>query len=119
MPIKRVICWIAIAFVVVSQVQLASRRQATPQAVGASNPSTEPSAVITSYCITCHNQKLRTSGLALDSLDLSKPSENAEVLERVIVRLRARSMPPAGMPRPDAATYRATANELENQIDRA
>jgi mono/diheme cytochrome c family protein len=78
-----------------------------------------PRATFDKYCVTCHNQKLRTSGLALDTLDLSKPAENAEILERVIVRLRARSMPPSGMPRPDAATYRAVATELENDIDRS
>src|SRR5215469_16417475 len=81
--------------------------------------TSSPRETFDKYCITCHNQKLRTSGLALDTLDLSKPGENAEILERVIVRLRARSMPPAGMPRPDATTYRAVATELENEIDRA
>ncbi|MBV8844493.1 MAG: DUF1592 domain-containing protein [Bryobacterales bacterium] len=78
-----------------------------------------PRETFDKYCVTCHNQKLRTSGLALDTLDLSKTAENAELLERVIVRLRARSMPPAGMPRPDATTYRAVAAELENEIDHA
>src|SRR5215469_16666899 len=81
--------------------------------------TSSPRETFDKYCITCHNQKLRTSGLALDTLDLSKPGENGEILERVIVRLRARSMPPAGMPRPDATTYRAVATELENEIDRA
>ena len=82
-------------------------------------PAPNPRAVFDKYCVTCHNQKLRTSGLALDTLDLSQPRANAEILERVILRLRAGSMPPAGMPRPDAATYRAVANALETEIDRA
>ena len=82
-------------------------------------PPPNPRAVFDKYCVTCHNQKLRTSGLALDTLDLSQPQANAEILERVILRLRAGSMPPAGMPRPDAATYRAVANALETEIDRA
>ena len=37
----------------------------------------------------------------------------------MIAKLRAGSMPPAGRPRPDAATYRAVASALENDIDRA
>jgi Protein of unknown function (DUF1587)./Protein of unknown function (DUF1592)./Protein of unknown function (DUF1595)./Protein of unknown function (DUF1588)./Protein of unknown function (DUF1585). len=49
----------------------------------------------------------------------TNPGANAEVWENVIAKLRAGSMPPAGRPRPDAATYRAVASALENDIDRA
>ena len=76
-------------------------------------------AVLDKYCITCHNQKLRTAGLALDSLDVTNPSANAELWEKVIAKLRAGSMPPPGRPRPDAATYHAVASSLETEIDRA
>jgi mono/diheme cytochrome c family protein len=78
-----------------------------------------PRAVLDTYCITCHNQKLRTAGLALDNLDITNPAIEAETWERVIVKLRAGSMPPAGRPRPDAMTYRSVATWLENEIDRA
>ncbi len=78
-----------------------------------------PRQFFDTYCITCHNNKLRTAGLALDTLDVSKPGAHAEVLERVIAKLRAGSMPPQGMPRADAATYRAIATALESEIDRA
>jgi mono/diheme cytochrome c family protein len=80
--------------------------------------SVSPQAVLTKYCISCHNQKLRTGGLSLDNLDATKPSANADVWERVIERLRAGSMPPPGRPRPDAATYHAVASSLETEIDR-
>ena len=76
-------------------------------------------AVLDTYCIACHNQRLRTGGLALDRLDMTNPGANAEVWENVIAKLRTGSMPPAGRPRPDAATYRAVASALENDIDRA
>ena len=81
--------------------------------------SVAPRAVFDKYCVTCHNQKLRTAGLALDTLDATNPSANAEVWERVIGKLRAGSMPPQGNPRPDLETYRAVASWLENEIDRA
>jgi len=71
------------------------------------------------YCVTCHDEELRTAGLALDTLDLSKPGAHAEVLEKVIGKLRSASMPPTGMPRPDSATYRAVYTALENQLDQA
>jgi len=78
-----------------------------------------PQAVLDQYCVTCHNQRLHTAGLALDSLDVTKPAANTEVWERVIAKLRAGSMPPPGRPRPDAATYQSVAGWLEAEIDRA
>ncbi len=79
----------------------------------------DPSSVLNQYCVTCHNQKLHTAGLALDTLDATHPGAKSEVWERVIAKLRAGSMPPPGLPRPDAATYHAVAVSLENEIDRA
>jgi hypothetical protein len=82
-------------------------------------PQTAPRAMLDTYCVTCHNDKLKTAGLTLETVDVTKPSANPEVWERVIEKLRAGSMPPPGRPRPDAATYKATALWLENEIDRA
>src|SRR5438093_3258283 len=83
-------------------------------------PQKDPArGVLDQYCVSCHNEKLRTAGLALDKLDVMHPNSNAEVWERVIAKLRAGSMPPPGRPRPDAATYRAVASSLEGEIDRA
>ena len=82
-------------------------------------PSVRTSETLNKYCVTCHNERLRTGGLALDGLDVAAPGANAEVWERVIAKLRAGSMPPAGRPRPDTNTYRAVAGWLETEIDRA
>jgi hypothetical protein len=79
----------------------------------------DPRVFFDTYCVPCHNQKLRTAGLSLDTLDVSNTGAHAEVWERVIGKLRAGSMPPPGLPRADAATYRAVASRLENQIDQA
>jgi len=70
-------------------------------------------AFLDTYCITCHNQKLHTAGLTLDSVNAAQPSAQAEVWERVIAKLRAGSMPPPGRPRADAATYRLIASSLD------
>jgi mono/diheme cytochrome c family protein len=82
-------------------------------------PPSAPRVLLDQYCISCHNQRLRTGGLALDGLDAAQPSTDAETWERVIVKLRAQSMPPAGRPRPDTATYRAVATMIEREIDKA
>src|SRR4051812_23255561 len=73
---------------------------ASPQNQTTSTPSA-PRAVLDKYCVTCHNQRLRTGGIVLDTLDVTNPSANAEIWERVIGKLRAESMPPPGIPRPD------------------
>src|ERR1700704_1341802 len=57
-------------------------------------------AFVDTYCATCHNQRLKTGGLALDTLDLAAVSQHAPTWEKVVVKLRAGLMPPAGMPRP-------------------
>jgi len=82
-------------------------------------PSPAPKALIDQYCVGCHNQKLHTAGLDLDVLSAAAPGDHAEAWEKVIARLRARSMPPPGRPRPDAAAYRAAAGAIEQDIDRA
>ncbi|MCY3731945.1 MAG: DUF1587 domain-containing protein, partial [Rhodospirillaceae bacterium] len=71
------------------------------------------------YCVVCHNQGALIAGLALDDVDAANPAADADVWERVIVKLRAGMMPPPGMPRPDTATYRAIASSLEADLDRA
>ena len=82
-------------------------------------PPASPRAFLDTYCVTCHNQRLRTAGLVLEGLDAARPAANAELWERVNVKLRAGSMPPPGSPRPNEAVYRTVANALETEIDRA
>jgi hypothetical protein len=81
--------------------------------------STLPSAVFTKYCVTCHNARLKTGGFVLDPADLEHAGARAEVWEKVVQKLRAESMPPAPLPRPDEATYNSTAAWLETELDRA
>ena len=62
-----------------------------------------PGTVINQYCIFCHSKELKTAGVVLEGLDFSQIGPNAPVLERVLRKVRTGEMPPAGMPRPDAA----------------
>lgn len=79
----------------------------------------QPQAVINQYCVTCHNSRLRTGGLALDRLDLNRVAPDAETWEKVARKLRAGMMPPAGAPRPDRKTLDALEASVEGQLDRA
>ena len=76
-------------------------------------------AFLDQSCVGCHNERLRTAGLALDVLDPARPAGDAATWELVIGKLRAGSMPPPGRPRPDAAAYHRVARGLEQGIDDA
>ncbi|HEY1306615.1 MAG TPA: DUF1592 domain-containing protein [Vicinamibacterales bacterium] len=99
-----------------------SAMQAPPaqsQSRSASATTSPIKAVVDTYCLTCHNQKLRTAGLVLEGVDATRPGANAEIWERVIAKLRSGAMPPPGLPRPDSKTYDTAASWLESEIDRA
>ena len=71
------------------------------------------------YCVTCHNERLGTAGLQLDHVDVAQVARDPAVWEKVVRKLRTGMMPPAGRPRPDAATYAALVAHLETALDRA
>ncbi len=77
-----------------------------------------PEAVIRQYCLGCHNAQIKTAGVVIDPASLASPAPQAELWERVIKQLRAKSMPPVGMPRPDAATYERVSFYIEGQLDK-
>ena len=79
----------------------------------------DAAALLERYCVTCHNNSLRTAGLTLEALDPAHPSARAEIWEKVVLKLRAGMMPPPGRPRPDAATYDRLAAFLEAGLDSA
>jgi hypothetical protein len=76
-------------------------------------------ALVNKYCVTCHNARLKTAGLALDQMDPAHIGEAAEAWEKVARKLRTREMPPPGRPRPDDETYSAAAAALESALDSA
>ena len=92
---------------------------AVPRAARAQAPAGEPSrALLDRYCVTCHNDRLQTAGLALDAVDVERVAEHAPVLEKVVRKLRSGQMPPEGRPRPDAAAVDTFLTALEAALDR-
>ena len=90
-----------------------------PRAANAQAPSGELSrALLDRYCVTCHNDRLQTAGLALDAVDFERVAEHAPVLEKVVRKLRSGQMPPEGRPRPDAADVETFLSALEGALDR-
>ena len=81
--------------------------------------ATEYRAVLNRYCTTCHNDRLRTAGLTLESIDVTHVAAGAEVWEKVIRKLRAREMPPPRRPRPDDETYGHFVDWIEAELEQA
>jgi cytochrome c5 len=86
---------------------------------GAAPPASSHRQVVDRYCVTCHNQKLKTAGLMLDDVDLANPGAGAEVWEKVVRKLRTGIMPPPNMPQPSAEDRRALLSFLETSLDTA
>ena len=88
-----------------------------PQRQPTSASSVSPARALNQYCVTCHNDRSRAGGLALDTLDVANVGTNVEVWESALRRLRARAMPPAGSRRPDERGYEQLVSYLETGLD--
>ena len=87
-----------------------------PESVAATG---EHQATLDRYCLTCHNDRLRIAGLALDAADVEAVGDDAATWEKVARKLRTRTMPPSPRPRPDEASYDGLVAYLEAELDRA
>jgi cytochrome c5 len=85
----------------------------------AASPTLDSRAVLDRYCVTCHNERAKIAGLTLDKVDLSNIPANADILEKVVRKVRVGMMPPQGAPRPDPATAAALIAHLTSELDRA
>jgi mono/diheme cytochrome c family protein len=74
---------------------------------------------INKYCVTCHNSRLKTAGLELDTKDAAHVGVDAATWEKVARKLRSGAMPPANARRPDSATADAMVRWLETSLDAA
>ena len=90
-----------------------------PTTLHAQGPAVEPRAVLDKYCVSCHNARLKTGGLALDTAGAARAGDAPEIWEKVARKLRTREMPPPGANRPDDATYRSVIASLEATLDAA
>jgi mono/diheme cytochrome c family protein len=90
------------------------------QTTAGSSASVSPQrAVINQYCMGCHNDKLKTAGLELSTANVDNVGQNPEVWEKVLRKLRARYMPPYGLPRPSEEGYAGLVSYLEKSLDQA
>jgi mono/diheme cytochrome c family protein len=93
----------------------AGGRQQEPAA-----PAPELATLVRTHCVTCHNDRLKTAGLSLQSLDLANVAQDARVWEKVARKLRSGEMPPSTVRnRPDPELAASVVTYLETTLDRA
>jgi hypothetical protein len=76
-------------------------------------------ALLTQYCVTCHNQRLKTGGLTIDAMDFEHVATDAAAWEKVVRKIRTGMMPPSGARRPERKVLDGFAAELETRLDHA
>jgi mono/diheme cytochrome c family protein len=110
--------WTRVA--VVSSLCLALVQMQAQTPVGPAAPSPVISTqrqFLDRYCVTCHNDRLKTGGLTLERADVSRSEAQPEVWENVVRKLRTGVMPPPSMLQPPKADRVAMATWLENSLD--
>jgi len=93
----------------------------SPSTVESAPPaSAEYAGLVGTYCLTCHNDRLKTAGLSLQNVGMADIPEHAPVWEKVARKLRSGEMPPPSVQaRPDGPTAKAFATYLEASLDQA
>ena len=116
---------LVLAFLCLLATQLVSAQPVTAQPTAARSLGQDTPAgaellrtTVRRYCLACHNDRTLTAGLSLQDVDADRVAEHAPVLEKVLQKLRAGEMPPAGRPRPDTATVASLVAGLETALDR-
>ncbi len=74
-------------------------------------------AMLNTYCVGCHNARLKTAGVMFDVLDIKHPAADAEIWEKALRKLRGRLMPPPGSPQPPQADIDAFSTWMEGALD--
>jgi hypothetical protein len=74
-------------------------------------------ALLNTYCVTCHNARLKTGGLALDGLNLETAADDAQIWEKALRKMRGRLMPPPGAPQPTQKEIDSFAAWMETTLD--
>jgi mono/diheme cytochrome c family protein len=94
----------------------APRLVASHQAAAAA-PATTPQAIVDQSCVTCHNDRAKAGGLSLAGFAVATAADVPETTEKMIRKVRAGQMPPAGSRRPDEAALDGLATALERAAD--
>src|SRR5262249_30298310 len=92
-----------------------AKNQTAPSIAGSPD---SPRGLLNQYCVTCHNEKLKTAALTLERADIEHVGNDAGIWEKVVRKVRSGAMPPTGRPRPDKSALDGFVTRLEAELDR-
>jgi cytochrome c553 len=116
LTIALIVCWTVTVVLCVPQARTLGSQL---ESARATESSAAARALLDKYCVGCHNQRLRTANLQLDTVDMTAVGQHGEVLEKVLRKIRTGAMPPLGRPRPDKGMQTSFVSWLESELDRA
>ena len=73
--------------------------------------------LVAQYCAGCHSDRAKAGGLSLQGWEPAQADEARETAEKMIRKLRAGMMPPAGARRPEGSQLAQLATALETRMD--
>ncbi len=101
-----------------AQPQSSQPAPAVPAAAPVVPSAPSPNLIVKQYCVGCHNAKLKTAGVSVQGLDVSRVSEDAATWEKILRKVNAGQMPPAGMPHPSASVTAKFTKTIADGLDR-
>ncbi len=111
---KYFFCTLALVVAIAVPTALEIRAQGQAPAIAAAETHR---ALIVTYCVSCHSERLKTAGLSLEGLNLAVAENDAQTWEKVLRKLRGHQMPPPGSPQPMQKDVDSLVASLENRID--
>jgi mono/diheme cytochrome c family protein len=118
---KRFLHAIALLVLIASPALLQTRAAGQTAAIQGGPPAAaapnQHQQMLNTYCISCHNSRANTGGLALDGLNLQEAAANAEIWEKAIRKLSGHLMPPPGSPQPAQRDVDSFVGWMENTLD--
>src|SRR5437762_1147890 len=128
---KRPFAFVVAGLVSVEAAALAGARTAGPyaqpegrayvqtQAAAGAATASPRRALIDRYCVGCHNLRTKSGNLALDAADVDNAGQQPQLWEKVIRKVGAGMMPPAGRPRPDETVTDQFVARLSSDLEAA
>ncbi len=107
------------AGVVAGPMPLSASRPDAPAEAPAPPAAVDADQLIQQYCISCHNDDDLKGEMSLDPFKVAAASTHAVLAEKMVRKLRAGMMPPAGFDQPTEAERVALAEAIESSLDRA
>lgn len=110
---------LAVAFLTGSSTVSGGQTRAAVTPAPAHDASAAPldRALLDKYCVTCHNDRLKTAGFTIEKLDVNAVEGNTETLEKIARKIRTNQMPPPGRPQPDKPVADAFVASVEQRLD--